>query len=258
MGCRDGIVILPDVGLSSEFNYFDEMEAKKNSMADVGSSIIVREICDAAGEFNVTKAAHKLGMIPSEYLDEVSAQLVRPWHRSGAETYLLDFLLSHKSGWKRRFVAKACVAYSGGQSLEEIHQKWLRRRSIVKAAGLRTPTLYSINKCVVIEEFLPYSIQEAMNTLGVGRVLLEYAMIYKGICDLGFMPVDIFSDLRFDGSALVVVDFGQDLGDPRPNSSTDNCVSQVEKVLAAYSADLDASTLLGIRRVLSPSIPRIS
>lgn len=139
-------------------------------------------------------------------------ETVRDWYRSGAETYGLHFAVVTSGGDRQDCFMKACVAYAAGIPLAEIFAEWLRRRNQVSELGVDTPRLYGIGTAILVEEFVPYTLSEALaRATDRTGILRSLASTTARLVNAGFMPVSAH-DWRSRGQDVVLIDFGQDLG----------------------------------------------
>lgn len=146
---------------------------------------------------------------------------IKGWHRSGGETFATYFSLESPEFLKPpRFVLKACCP-SSFSDVDKILDKWVLRREFMKANGVETPHLYARGPGVVLEEYVPYSIQDAVR-------LNHSSPSFKGIISrtynligrMGFKPISLHHNLRSRGNDVVNIDFGSDIG-PQSHSSVD-------------------------------------
>lgn len=151
---------------------------------------------------------------------------VRQWQRGGSETFNYVFAVTRKLDTKV-FLIKALVAPTIGINPERQLATWLTRRQALAVQGVKVPTLYAANDGALIEEFIPVDGCEVLNAgmaaagtfqMLVAKLRAVVAAIDRG----GFMPVSLISNLRWDGTDFVWVDFGSDLGPRtgRPNART--------------------------------------
>lgn len=136
------------------------------------------------------------------------------WTRSGAETYSLVFAVRGRGSIDRLFRLKACVAFALGTGLDGILQGWLSRRAALEAVGVETPRLHASGQGVILEEEIPFDLATALRSEGSEGVRLGLVDLIVGLSRLGFSPRTGFSGIRSRGRDAVIVDFGQDLGDP--------------------------------------------
>ncbi|MGH3795488.1 MAG: hypothetical protein ACRDSP_11420 [Pseudonocardiaceae bacterium] len=164
-----------------------------------------------AGTDDLASALVNLGI--SEPGEDFMIATVRDWYRSGAETYSLRFSISNRSR-RCEFMMKACVAYRGGQSLEDIFASWLSRRSVLDRLGVNTPRLHGAGNAVLVEEYIP---QDLVGALAHGEnreaILRSIGRTAGLLVSAGFVPLSAH-DWRSRGHDVVLVDFGQDLGPP--------------------------------------------
>jgi hypothetical protein len=142
-------------------------------------------------------------------LDDSAIRIINPWHMGGAETYVTDFEVD-KRGISEHLIAKACVKFSPLKTMEE----WLERRSILQENGVLFPKLIVVDGATIIEEFIPYTFNEAYLKSGEHqkeRLREQYIMTYKRIYGAGFRPTGLH-DIRSHGDDVVVIDVGEDMG----------------------------------------------
>jgi hypothetical protein len=176
---------------------------------------IESELISLSGTNDLRTGLVRLGLIgkpDQEYVIDID----QGWFRSGAETY--SFFFTVKTGGNRRsFVLKACTPAMGGTSLEVIFEKWLARRKLVSAAGVNTPDLYAAGKGVLLEQYIPLSLAEFLREKPgeILRAVDPLCRIAAVLMRLGFRATSLFADLRTDTEKMYLVDFGEDLGEPR-------------------------------------------
>lgn len=170
------------------------------------------ELMQLAGAADTASALTTLGMIDAG--ENFALDTVQDWHRSGAETYSLHFTVATRSR-RGDFVLKACVAHVGGQSLKDTFAEWLSRRSLLDELGAGTPRLYVAGKAVLVEEYIPYTLADALvNNQEHREVILRALARTAGLLvSAGFVPFSA-QDWRSRGTDVVLIDFGQDLGPP--------------------------------------------
>src|SRR5437867_3277934 len=98
------------------------------------------EICRLGRSTTLGEALKKLNLLNGK--DGCARiALVRDWHRSGAETYLLRFQVIELDCSPNDMVLKACVALSPGSAPDDTIQRWIQRRTDLNAAAVRSPRL---------------------------------------------------------------------------------------------------------------------
>lgn len=215
-----------------------------------------KEICELLLSNTVPEGLLAAGII--ENGDEFAGlSVVSDWHRSGAETYLLVFDVLSSNQDPKRLALKACTPSVGsGVALKVIMSAWLRRRSVLSAAGVSTPTLYGSGDGLILEEFVPLSLLEALEEQGsVPLLISDAAMALGTVQALGFRPVSILSDFRSRGSDVVMIDFGADLGDPTYSPSvtvdSDPDLGTLIKMAAEHDDRLASAAIHAYRLALA-------
>ncbi|WP_210086861.1 hypothetical protein [Mycobacterium sp. OAE908] len=145
--------------------------------------------------------------------DELCFTTVRDWYRAGGESYVYVFDVSDNQQ-SFRLLLKSLVGSVGG--LEYKFKEVLERRRLLEHRGIGTPKLYGHHKATLLEEFVPYTLREALSRPGddMFRAALDAIRLGTTLDSLGFAPVSLFPDLRSHGANAVLVDFGSDLGPP--------------------------------------------
>ncbi|MGH4012514.1 MAG: hypothetical protein ACRDSL_00955 [Pseudonocardiaceae bacterium] len=168
------------------------------------------ELATLTGTDGIASALATLGIAEPD--EQVVLDTVQDWYRSGAETYSLRFSASNGSRLSE-FVLKACVAY-GGQPLKDIFASWLSRRRLLDSLGVSTPRLYAAGAAVLVEEYVPLGLIDAL-TSGEYReaILRSIGRTVGTVVSAGFVPLSAH-DWRSRGNDVVLIDFGQDLGPP--------------------------------------------
>lgn len=162
-------------------------------------------------------------------------KLIRGWHRSGGETYAAYFsLFSSEFELPRTFVLKACCP-SCFSDVTKVLDKWLLRREFMQASGINTPELYAKGHGIILEEFIPYSIEEAARINSYSpKYFSMIADFYGAVGALGFLPISLYHNIRSRGDDVVNIDFGGDLG---ARNDTPQCLDQLlarERVLIGF------------------------
>lgn len=169
------------------------------------------ELAKLAGTDGLASALAILEIAEAD--EELALDTVQDWYRSGTETYSLRFAVSNQLR-RSEFMLKACVAYCGGQPLKEIFVGWLSRRRLLDGLGVSTPRLYAAGNAILVEEYVPHSLIDALDS-GQHReaILRSIGRTAGRLVSAGFVPLSAH-DWRSRGNDVVLVDFGQDLGPP--------------------------------------------
>lgn len=210
------------------------------------------ELAKLAGTGELTAALTTLGIIdPNE---EFVLETVQDWYRSGTETYSLRFSVSSRSR-RCELMMKACVAYEGGMPLKDIFANWFSRRSLVDRLGLGTPRLYATGNAVLVEEYIPLGLVDAL-TGGEHReaVLRSIGRTAGLLVSAGFVPLSAH-DWRSRGDDVVLIDFGQDLGPPDVgNGSEAGLLSEVLDNVDRAGVDLSPTELMLVSATYESSL----
>ncbi len=171
------------------------------------------ELCAMAGEApTLAIALDRLGLTSAGGEPE-ELRLVEAWRRGGAETYVYAFAVQ-TGGSSTTYLLKAFVPYPGTISVADALARYIHRAEIFRDAGVRTPRTHAWLKGTLLQEYIPEELSDAIRSGPPQRreALVISAMTQRMATEqLGFAPMQFFSDLRVDGSATVLVDLGQDL-----------------------------------------------
>jgi hypothetical protein len=150
-----------------------------------------------------------LSMLGETESGDPDIEVIRDWWRGGAETYCYEFRL-RRGGAVRHLIAKAMVAFNPAILPENQLTSWLSRRERLARAGVGVPPLFAFGKGLVIEQFIPFTLDEIAHVMpdlesnfmdAIGRVISD-----------GFAPRDFVRNMRTDGTKVYWIDFGEDLG----------------------------------------------
>lgn len=139
------------------------------------------------------------------------------WQRGGSETYIAAARLKiEKDGksYEISFISKAIVTLSIDITIKNM----LKRKKLLEEKGVKTPEIYSISEGCIIQQYIPYSIKEAIKIERFDDNLFdEIISIASKIDKGGFESLDYIADLRTDLKNVYYTDFGFDLGEPNKN-----------------------------------------
>lgn len=211
---------------------------------DPSSWNIASELCAAAETQDLPDALINLGLVTAAEIP-VELHCNSVWYRGGAETYLFDFEIRRNGLPVRRALIKACTPFPGGTSIEDTLSEWLSRRHLLEHHGVHTPRLHYAGRGVIVEEFIPHSLDRRLLTSPHRNSLLtELQRLSEIISDLGFKATAPFSDLRSRGTDVVMVDFGTDLGPPHIEApGTTDYLSQLEVWLRSIGLNMTDCSL---------------
>jgi hypothetical protein len=213
------------------------------------------ELCQLANVSDLKLALQVLRLTEDIDVDfEIKPK--QDWIRSGAETYLYQFDLQFSTGKIEQLVFKACVAWTPGKELDTILQSWVDRRQLLAAYGISTPRLFAHGAGTLLEEYIPHSLMDRLNSRGADcKLLVDLAHLAGILVYLGFEPIEPFENLRSRGDDVVVIDFGEDLGPPRRTTVCD--LGLVERLLKKLSkwgvavSDEERRTLIAVFHTVS-------
>ncbi len=190
---------------------------------DEAEKAIYQELFNLYPSTDIQKVFLALGLKKTE--QPAHFELIRGWHRSGGETYAAYFSLSSSEfELPRTYVLKACCP-SCFSDVTKVLDKWLLKREFMRSSGINTPELYAKGQGVILEEFIPYSIEEAarINSYSANYFSM-IADFYKAVGALGFLPISLYHNIRSRGKDVVNIDFGGDLG---ARNDTPQCLDQL-------------------------------
>lgn len=149
-------------------------------------------------------------------------EVIDDWYRAGAETFLLVFDIVREGNSSVRLALKACTPQTPrGGSVKDVLEQWLGRRRLLAKLGVSTPALFGTSNGVLLEEYVPYALDELMQDHASEQIVVSLARTMGIVCRAGFSPVALPSDMRSRGNDAVLVDFGSDLGSPTSARSED-------------------------------------
>lgn len=202
-------------------------------MVDSDPNSALREVEHFSGEVPLAEWLAAVGLLPDQN-ETFNIVLHDDWRRKGAETYTMDFSIDTE-GQSSRLIAKACIKLPVSATMGE----WQSRRNTISTHGIQTPYLYVCERATLIEEYIPYTLQEAY--LGAdedarSRMREELEGVFKTLLCLGFKPHLGGSDFRSRGEDVVLIDFGEDLG-----GISERVVfteEEIEEISVSYSNDI--------------------
>lgn len=200
------------------------------------------ELRKLAGTDGLTSALATLEIAEPD--EELTLETVQDWYRSGTETYSLRFAVSNQLR-RSELMLKACVAYCGGQPLKEIFASWLSRRRLLNGLGASTPRLYAAGNALLVEEYVPYSLLDSLDSGQYREDILRSIGRTAGLLvSAGFVPLSAH-DWRSRGNDVVLIDFGQDLGPPGVgHGSESGLLSEVLDNVDRAGIDLSPTELM--------------
>lgn len=149
------------------------------------------------------------------------------WQRKGHETYTAAAKLKiEKDGknYERSFISKAIVTLSVDITIKNM----LRRKKLLEDKGIKTPRIYSIDEGCINQQYIPYSIGEAIKLGKLNDELLDEIIFVASQLDkMGFNSLNYIGDLRTDLKNVYYTDFGFDLGEPNENIVSDKAYNRL-------------------------------
>jgi len=149
------------------------------------------------------------------------------WKRGGGETYVASAKLKiEKDGkrYERTFVSKAIVTLSIDITIKNM----IKRKKLLEDEGVKTPEIYSISDGCINQQYILYSIKEAIKLGKFNNKLLdEIIFIASQIDKMGFYSLNYIADLRTDLKHIYYADFGFDLGEPNENVVSDTAYNRL-------------------------------
>jgi hypothetical protein len=184
-------------------------EFTKNIMQDSG----FKSATDEVNDNDIFQCLCSLKII-SENEQILDYQELASWERGGDETFIAKASIRLVNPFsveeERIFIAKAVTAL--GPSIDTIASTWLKRRSLLQKY-MGVPLLYSYQKGVIYEEFIPYATKDLL-MYNRDFCIRELAKVAYVLDSLGFQPLDIIPNVRGKADKLAWIDFGSDLGEP--------------------------------------------
>ena len=240
-------MLLMSRGYEGELKSLHSMQRPEHDSWSVEKELMQLTLKPTAEE-----ALWELGLLPSPQ-SGFAVRTTGEWLRSGAETFSCDFAVETDEGKLTRCRIKACVAYSPNRSLASILDSWIQRRTLLAAAGAATPKLIAWGKGVIVEEWIPNVLKDCMTSgtpdhlWHLCRHMAETAGI---IARSRFQPVSFFADLMSRGDDVVIVDFGEDLGEPfLVHTDHDRLLEELFAVLQKWNVRLQHDQTMTLRRI---------
>jgi hypothetical protein len=181
---------------------------------------IESEILRLAKSSDLNAALRRYGFLA----EDVSLSGIRQlddWHRGGAETYILSFVIVDDHGGEAMFLAKALVAATLGTPPERQLEHWTARRNKLESVGCPVSRWYLWGNALIIEEYLPDSLDELLTKNGHQPELWQTLLsICTSVAQAGYRPISVIPNIRGKHGRLRWVDFGEDLGGRTPDVSS--------------------------------------
>jgi len=186
------------------------------------------ELCNISGESGLLPSLFSLGFLTAA--DQlIDVRVEKDWYRSGAESYLLKFVVETSRGLSTA-ILKAYTPSNLHGDLNARFCEITNRRIFLANNGILTPRLFAARKGVWIEEWLEKSITESLQEINGNEILGKRMAIelrnIAAVLDMnGFLARSIYEDLRVKNDLPYMIDFGEDLGamsvsaDPRYNQN---------------------------------------
>lgn len=183
---------------------------------------------------SINDALWKLGLTEDSN-DPVTIEEVHGWRRGGSETYIYRFKVSG-TRTERDVLLKAVTAFSTTQSLKQIAQEWGRRRQLLAAAGIHTPTLYFTGRALLVEQYVGEKLSHWLqhHTTTDVRLTDEVFRVAAVLDRHGFSPVGAFNGLRTDGECVYMVNFGGSLGPPKVRQCGKHLLKEAKQWLLRF------------------------
>jgi hypothetical protein len=189
-----------------------EIDTRVESKVELTGWTIESELLARSGAASLVDAINTLGLL-KESCRSVEVACECDWRPGGAETYIYNFSVTSPRE-SASFVLKSVTALNPIGSVGDLAEEWLSRRQRLEAVGVSTPRFFGIHKATILEEFVPFSLSEAIESQPTGAAEFkgQCVLLAKQVARGGFLPRGLFRDLRSRGRDVVMIDFGADLG----------------------------------------------
>ena len=164
--------------------------------------------------FDGQSARQAVAAMVGRKIGPVSFDGPEKWERAGGESYILPFVAAQKETGTP--IVRALFKANTTMNPERAITQGVEKRHMLEKLGVKTPRLYGYGGGVVLEEFLPHDVDEALNIFG-NKIFQDIAYAYGAIASGGFSPVanGLIRDFRADNDGnMHMIDFGSDLGEP--------------------------------------------
>lgn len=214
-------------------------------MVDAGEWNIETELEQISGAQGIVNAVRALGLL-AVGCDEVAVDVVRDWHRSGAETYAFVFRLRSGPTASPTLILKAMVAATPGVPPLVQQRRRLARRRLLAEQGCMVPALFGEGKGVYLEEYVGTDLTSTGVTMN-NTVQSCIAVSLAAIATCNFRPLSLVPNFVASQSAAYWVDYGTDLGDPSAESTTVGALARqfIHEFFDLTSQTIAQSTVLG-------------
>lgn len=170
---------------------------------------------------------------------------VSPWEPGGSETYCRHLRLVTDRGSKR-LIMKAFVPFPGTIAVIEALRRTVERTRYIHDAGLRVPAIYSGTGGVILTEYIPESLTEALRR-DPSAAAAEAARYLTALARIGMDASSCVHDLRFADDHACLVDLGSDLRE----GVADGEDRIAERALTALARALQVSSSLTSEAIYS-------
>lgn len=199
---------------------------------------ILQDIQNISGKASLKDGLLAIGLVkdPSK---PFNIDIINDWYQGGAETYICQF--SCYTDTMHQYILKACVVMSFGSSISNIVDEWIKKRTIV-SSFISTPKIFGYAKGTILEEYIPFKWTGQFQRMTFDEqdaAIKNLATICLKLDKLGFAPIGIVSDLRSRGKDIVMIDFGEDLGQPSESSKNNSqiYISELERRRDVFSLE---------------------
>ena len=172
---------------------------------------IEKELIYLAGGSSIETSMVNLGLIGSLseafFIDSANSS----WCKLGSETwsYRFKILLEEHS---IDLIVKCCAPSFAPIPVSEICDKWFLRRRCLCDSGVTAPCVLVRKGATWIEEYVPFSLEEALRENEYDDVIESLAYTLSILYTSGYQPISLH-DIRSTGHNAVLIDFGWDLGE---------------------------------------------
>jgi hypothetical protein len=222
-----------------------------------------QELCHLGGTSILAEALVRLNLVPRSSAFEGLVER-GDWQRRGAETYAIEFDVVSQ-GTMREVILKAYVGFPTGLSVTDYVEEMVRRRELLRGAGVSSPTLYYWGDGVWVEQRLGRNLDVVLRDKSIAEVTAQRYRVGVFVTALAldqceFEPIGPFDDLLTEAGDVFMVDFGQDLGPPGVASSRSANVDAAFAWLARHdphgSSDHHADALRRARDIAAARVSR--
>lgn len=201
-----------------------------------------KELIKLSGQKDLKSSLLDLGLLKDPE-ESFTLQTDNIWKNSGNETIDIRFIITTENDIDpQNYVIRACIAQSPGNTISNIINSWIQRKSIVSSLKISTPTLYKTGHGILLENWIPDSLKDFLTKSSNSNdaILIELANMMGKITGKGFRPNKAYiNSIRIANNELFITDFSSNLGGiTNKEASTSNYFNNLVEYLKTWNVQL--------------------